>query len=331
VRNNAWRSPGRFFGSEFLTQDTRVSSPVLPASVRVIVRDWLSANNIVLLQPGGNVLVDTSYVSRADETLQRLRDPQFLGDQPLHLIANTHCHSDHMGGNAMLARIYGAPIAVPAGEAPLVRRWDTRGLWLDYADQRSERFEVAEELQPGTLYSWGGLSWEAIASPGHDMGALVFYCAAERLLISGDALWENGFGIVMPHEAGALSATRSTLETLAKLDVRVVIPGHGQPFSDFAGAMERALSRLHAFEADPLRMARNVLKVMLTFSVMARGRLPRSTLAAYLDDIPIYREYNALYFNVSSGALADLLVEALARTGALRVSGAFLVPGNATG
>jgi len=308
-----------------------VSAPSLPASVRVIVRDWLSANNIVLLQPGCNVLIDTGYVSRADETLQKLRDPQFLGDQPLHLIANTHCHSDHMGGNALLARIYGAPIAVPTGEASLVRNWDTRELWLDYADQRCERFEVTEELHAGAVYSWGGLRWEAIATPGHDMGALVLYCAAEGLLISGDALWENGFGIVMPHEPQALPATRSTLERLAHLNVRVVVPGHGPPFGDFAGAMERAFSRLRAFEAEPSRMARNVLKVMLTFSVLARGRLPRSTLAAYLDDIPIYREYNALYLNLSPDALAQWLVEELARAQALRISGAFLVPGDAMG
>ena len=32
------------------------------------------------------------------------------------------------------------------------------------------------------------------------MGALVFYNAEHRILISGDALWEHGFGFVMPPE-----------------------------------------------------------------------------------------------------------------------------------
>jgi glyoxylase-like metal-dependent hydrolase (beta-lactamase superfamily II) len=304
-----------------------VSIPALPGSVRVLVRDWLSANNIVLLQSGHNVLVDTGYVSRAHDMLERLRDPELLGEQTLQLIANTHCHSDHMGGNALLARTYGAPIAVPEGEAPLIRSWDTRGLWLDYADQRSERFEVSEELRAGSVYRWGELSWQAIAAPGHDMGALVFYCEDERILISGDALWENGFGIVMPDQSGTLAATRSTLEQLAKLDVEVVIPGHGQPFGDFAGALERSFARLRAFEADSSRMARSVLKAMLTFSLLERGRLPLSTLAAYLDGIPIYHEYNALYFGLSAQALADLLVQELSRAGAIRRSGPFLVPG----
>lgn len=298
----------------------------LPPGVRVIVRDWLNANNILLLQSGANVLVDTGHVSRAQDTLALLRDPRHLGEQPLALIANTHCHSDHMGGNASLARAYGAPVAVPRGEAPLVRAWDGRGLWLDYADQRAERFVVDVELEPGSTYEWGGLRWQAIAAPGHDMGALVFYCAEEGLLISGDALWENGFGVVMPHEEGALPATRATLEMLAALDVRAVIPGHGAPFTDYRAALDRAFARLAAFEADPLRMARNVLKVMLSFSLLERGRLARSTLPAHLSGIAIYREYNERYFGSSVEALTELLVSELLRAGAVRESGPFLLP-----
>jgi glyoxylase-like metal-dependent hydrolase (beta-lactamase superfamily II) len=302
-----------------------VSTLHLPPGVRVIVRDWLNANNILLLQPGANVLVDTGHVSRVQDTLARLRDPRHLGDESLALIANTHCHSDHMGGNASLARAYGAPVAVPRAEAPLVRAWDGRGLWLDYADQRAERFAVDVELEPDGTYEWGGLQWRAIAAPGHDMGALVFYCAGEGLLISGDALWENGFGVVMPHEDGALAATRATLEMLAALDVRVVIPGHGVPFTGYRAALDRAFARLAAFEADPLRMARNVLKVMLSFSLLERGRLARSTLASHLGAIAIYREYNERYFGSSVEALTDLLVGELLRAGAVRESGAFLL------
>ncbi len=304
-----------------------MSFPRLPASVRVLVRDWLSANNILLLQPGYNVLVDTGYVSRAHEMLHQLRDPALLGERELHLIVNTHCHSDHMGGNALLAREYNATIAIPAGEVAAIQAWDTRALWLDYADQRAERFEARLTLVPGETYRWGELRWQAIAAPGHDMGALVFYCAEEGLLLSGDALWENGFGIVMPDVPGALAATRSTLETLATLEVRLVIPGHGQPFADYAAALDRSFARLRAFEAEPARMARHVLKVMLTFTLLERGRLPRSTLAQYLEGIPVYRDYNARYFGLSAHALADRLVQELSHAGAIRSSGAFLLPG----
>ncbi|PWT72525.1 MAG: hypothetical protein C5B46_06690 [Proteobacteria bacterium] len=96
---------------------------LLPTTVRVIIRDWLNANNIVLLGQDDNVLIDTGYVSHARETLALLRRSEHLGDRPLHLIVNTHCHSDHMGANATLARAYECPVVVPQQEAPLIRSW----------------------------------------------------------------------------------------------------------------------------------------------------------------------------------------------------------------
>lgn len=110
-------------------------------------------------------------------------------------VVNTHCYRDHIGANALLARTYGCPIAVPEGEAKLIREWDTRGLWLDFADQQAEPFVVNQELVAGTRYDWGGLFCEAVAAPGYDTHALVFYAEAARLLISGDALWESGLGV----------------------------------------------------------------------------------------------------------------------------------------
>jgi glyoxylase-like metal-dependent hydrolase (beta-lactamase superfamily II) len=86
------------------------------------------------------------------------------------------------------------------------------------------------------------------------MGALVFYCDAEQLLISGDALWQNGFGVVLPDQPGALAAAQDTLDRIAALDVTVVIPGHGQPFIGISAALDRCYERVEAFNADPIRM-----------------------------------------------------------------------------
>jgi len=139
-------------------------------------------------------------------------------------MVNTHCHIDHMGGKALLARIYGCPVAVP-----LIRKWDTRALWLDYADQRAEQFAVSAEVLAGSKQCWGELCWKALAAPRHDMGALMFYCEQEKLLISGDALWESGFGVVLPDQSGALAVARNTLDHIAALNVALVIPGTASP------------------------------------------------------------------------------------------------------
>ena len=100
-----------------------------------------------------------------------------------------------------------------------------------------------KRFAPGTTHVWGGLEWRALAAPGHDMGALVFYNPEHRILISGDALWQNGYGFVMPRalDPAALPATRATLDMIAALDVRVVIPGHGERVhATSAPALERA-------------------------------------------------------------------------------------------
>ena len=85
----------------------------LPPQVHVFVRDWLSANNVLLKSRDGHVLVDTGYVRHAPLTLALLATVRGLGGEPLARIVNTHCHSDHMGGNAAVAARYRCPIAVP--------------------------------------------------------------------------------------------------------------------------------------------------------------------------------------------------------------------------
>jgi glyoxylase-like metal-dependent hydrolase (beta-lactamase superfamily II) len=299
-----------------------------PPQLHVFVRDWLSANHILLKSRDGHVLIDTGYVRHAPLTLALLASPRGIGNESLAWIVNTHCHSDHIGGNAAVARRYDCPIAVPEGEAPLVERWDQKALLYDYCDQRADRFRVDRSLVPDTTHIWGDLEWRALAAPGHDMGALVFYNPEHRILISGDALWEHGFGLVMPPEVDpqALPATRATLEAIARLDVLVVIPGHGEPFINVAAALERAFRRVEAFEADPMRMARNVVKALLTFTLLDRQRLPLADLPAYLNRIGIYRDFNERFFRLPPEGFAAWIVGELEKTGAVRTDAGFAVP-----
>jgi glyoxylase-like metal-dependent hydrolase (beta-lactamase superfamily II) len=250
--------------------------PRLPPSVHVIVRDWLNANHVLLRGEGANVLIDSAHVSSADQTLALVGAS--LDDARLDWLVNTHCHSDHMGGNAALQRAHACHTTIPIGEAPLISAWNTTALWLDWAGQRAERFAFDDTISPGDTHRWGGLEWRAIAAPGHDAGALMFYCKDERILISGDALWRHGFGIVLPDPPGQLVAARNTLETIASLEVGVVIPGHGAPFAEVEAALEESFSRLERFAADEDGLVRYVLKVMLAFTLLERGRLPLSTL-----------------------------------------------------
>jgi glyoxylase-like metal-dependent hydrolase (beta-lactamase superfamily II) len=301
---------------------------LLPPQMHVFVRDWLSANNILLKSPDGHVLIDTGYVRHAPLTLALLRSQRGLGEAPLAKIVNTHCHSDHIGGNATIQRAYSCGIALPEGEAALIERWDTKTLLLDYADQRADRFAADEILRAGSTHIWGNLEWRAISAPGHDMGALVFFNPEYRILISGDALWQNGYGLVMPRaiDPAALPATRATLDMIAALDARIVIPGHGEVFTEIAPALARAYARTAAFEADDARVARHALKVLLTFRLLDQQRMPLADLPAYVERIGIYRDLNAACLRLPPEQLAETLVRELERAGAVSMQDGFLIP-----
>ena len=190
----------------------------LPCGMRVLERGWVSSNSIVFTGAGATAVVDTGYARHAAQTVELLRAA--LGRRPLEHIVNTHAHSDHIGGNAALRRAWpGVRITIPAGEARVVRDWDEQALHLTAMDQECERFAFDHVLTHGDLLTLGDGEWRAVASPGHDMASLMLFCEAHRILISADALWENGFGVLfagLPPD-GDLALTIAAHSSLSKV------------------------------------------------------------------------------------------------------------------
>lgn len=299
----------------------------LPGNIRVIERGWLSSNNILLFDGEHATLVDSGYQTRSEQTVALVRE-SLKGRRLAHLI-NTHSHSDHIGGNAAVQRAFGCSISVPEGMADAVANWDEESLLLSVAAQTGERFVADHLLSIGQTVSMGGEGWQAMAAPGHDMDALVFYNPDRRVLISGDALWRDGFGILFADVLGTgdgLGEARRTLEAISRLSVDVVIPGHGAPFVEVEDALERAFGRLRAFEEDGSRMARNAIRACFTFSLMDTGFFLRDELAEHLHTVPLYREANRRFLAMSPDALSQWLVTELVRAGVAREEGKRLIP-----
>ena len=143
----------------------------LPPSLRFIERDWLSSNHLLGQGPEGNVLVDSGYSSRRELTVQLVEHA--LGDAPLDRIVNTHTHSDHVGGNAALAARYRCRITIPAREREAVERWDEEALHYRTMGQACDRFTADDWFDAGDRLRIGGMEWQALGSPGHDMDSLL--------------------------------------------------------------------------------------------------------------------------------------------------------------
>jgi glyoxylase-like metal-dependent hydrolase (beta-lactamase superfamily II) len=296
----------------------------LPDKVAVIVRGWLNCNQILLADGDAHVLIDSGYHTHAAETLALLQ----ANCTRVSRLINTHCHSDHIGGNAAVAERYGCPITVSALEAPNLDPWDEAAFWMSYADQYAPRFHFADTLSPGDRFSAAGTEWQAVAAPGHAMGALLFYSPELGLLLSGDALWRHGLGAIMPHdgENAALEAALATLDSIEKLGVAMVIPGHGEPFREVPEAIAEARSRLLAFKADVRRNARNFMKVMFTFSLLAKRSMEKRIALDYIDRVPVYRDLNRRFVGLPDSELAPALLEELQRVGAIAVQDNVITP-----
>jgi glyoxylase-like metal-dependent hydrolase (beta-lactamase superfamily II) len=237
--------------------------------VTLLERGWLSSNNILICGANSCALIDSGYATHASQTLALVQAA--LGARRLDMLLNTHLHSDHCGGNAALQACYpGLQTLIPPGQAQHVLAWDAYALSYTPTGQQCERFSYSATLQPGTLLDLGGLRWQIHAAPGHDPNSVVLFEPASRLLLSADALWENGFGVVFPELDGvdAFEEVAQTLDLVESLKPRTVIPGHGPVFSDVPQALVRARKRLESFVQHPDKHVRYAAKVMIKFKLL---------------------------------------------------------------
>ncbi|ACC69354.1 MBL fold metallo-hydrolase [Paraburkholderia phymatum] len=295
----------------------------LPASVRVFERGWLSSNNVLLVDDACAALVDTGYASHAAQTVALVRHA--LGARPLDLIVNTHLHSDHCGGNAQLQATWPCRTLIPSTEADAVHAWDETRLTFRATGQLCPRFAFSGTIEPGTRLTLGALVWDVLGAPGHDPHSLMLYCAEHQLLISADALWQNGFGVIFPELDGesGFAEQQAVLELIGTLDVKTVIPGHGAPFSDVHAALDRALSRVAWLRADPSRNAKNALKVLIVFKLLDAGAMSFAALLRMVDEASVMRAAASMLKPRSAWpALLREMVEGLAAdSGPLRFDG----------
>ena len=259
-----------------------------------IERGWLSANNIVMADAQSeSVVVDTSYVAHADQTVQLVE--RALAGRALDRVVNTHLHSDHCGGNrALKARFPGVRVSIPLGFHEAVSPWNEEQLSFRDTGQRCPQFCVDYFIRHGDSVALGPLQWEAHAAPGHDPHALMFYQPQERVLISGDALWEHRLAIIFPELTGGkgFDAAHRTLDTIERLGPRWVLPGHGAPFHAVTQAISRSRARLDAYAAQPHRHREHAARALAMFHMIEARTLHRQQLVAWMVRTPIFR--NAL-------------------------------------
>lgn len=302
----------------------------LPLGVTFFQRGWLSANNVLIHDAEHAVLVDTGYWTHAEQTLALVRS--VLGDRALTTICNTHLHSDHCGGNAHLQSYYPhLEIRIPPGHARYVDSWDAYMLTYAPTGQHCPPFIRSSLLLDGDTFTVANLTWEVHAAPGHDPHSVVIFNAEHSILISADALWENGFGVVFPEIEGvnAYDEVESTIRMIENLAPRLVLPGHGAPFTEVPNAIARAKSRLEQFRNSPDIHATYAAKVLLKFKLL---ELQQCAMSDFLNWAQ-HASYLVMLHSTYSKTLGfeqwiKGLCQSLERTGACSIQGEYIINSN---
>jgi glyoxylase-like metal-dependent hydrolase (beta-lactamase superfamily II) len=295
----------------------------IPHGIKVLERGWLSANNIVLMDDTSTVLIDSGYVSHAPQTFALVQ--QALNGRPLDHLLNTHLHSDHCGGNHALQVAYPKlQTWIPPGHADAVAKWDEVALTYKPSGQECPRFQFQKVLQPGSDIELAGVSWQVHAAPGHDPHSIILFEPVQRTLISADALWQFGFGVVFPELEGiaAFHEVSQTLDLIESLDPLWVIPGHGSPFRDCRQALDVARQKLSGFVQNPSKHARYGAKVLIKFKLLDWKEIDKKTLTTWVQQ----SHYLQALHNLHSPAQPlvewlDMILGELVKSNALQVNG----------
>lgn len=269
-----------------------------PSHMTFLQRGWLSSNHLLLAGADDAVLIDSGYVSHAEQTSALIAHA--LQGRPLDRLVNTHLHSDHCGGNALLQTLYPRlETTIAPGLADAVRHWDSARLTYAPTGQDCPRFSFDRLMHPGDELRWAGDTWQVYAAPGHDPHSVILFQPDHRILVSADALWEHGFGVVFPEIEGedGFSGIAQTLDLIEALQPRWVVPGHGALFQDVDAALARARSRLHGFQRAPIKHANHAAKVLLKFKLLDWQRVHTDQLMQWAQSCPFLLRLHQGHFD----------------------------------
>ena len=291
---------------------------LFPSGVHVFERGWLSSNNILCVDQSRTALIDSGYSTHSTQTVELCAAA--LGVRSLDLLINTHLHSDHCGGNAALQLRYPElRTLIPPGQASLVASWDQVGLSYAATGQTCPRFTFDGLLFPGAVLPMADANWEIHAATGHDPHSIILFEPSSHTLISADALWEDGFGVVFAELEGenAFDEVAATLDMLEKLAPSWIVPGHGPIFRYYPEVMSRSRQRLDAFVKNPQRHARHAAKVLLKFKLLELQQVDYKDLLSWAESVSYFQLIKERFFPSTpmSDLIADLIND-LIRSGA---------------
>ncbi len=232
--------------------------------------DYVNAYLVEGDSDNGHLLIDTGWdTEEALDALKKQLAEIGINPQDISQIVVTHVHPDHYGLAGKLRRLLNAKLALHNLERDFI---ESRYINMDVLLQQIERLlqangtpsDESTRLQRASLplikfvtpvlpdvtlhgnetIDTGYLSLKVLWTPGHAWGHVCLYEPSRKILFSGDHVLPH----ITPHiglhpqtSTNPLGDYLDSLNRLKQLEVKLVLPGHGQPFTAFKPRIEEII------------------------------------------------------------------------------------------
>jgi glyoxylase-like metal-dependent hydrolase (beta-lactamase superfamily II) len=179
------------------------------------------SSNIYLID--NELLVDTGLGLYFEEIMASMLSVEVILEN-IKVILNTHSHCDHIRGNKKFRELTKGVICAHELDA---RNIETgKKVFCNLFSLDSIPTKVDKRLKEGDeIYTLNHM-FKVIHTPGHTEGSICLYEPEKKILISGDTLFSDSVGRY-DLEGGSKKDLVHSLKKLRKLEVSLLLPGHG--------------------------------------------------------------------------------------------------------
>jgi hydroxyacylglutathione hydrolase len=153
---------------------------------------------------------------------------EFIGTHRLKvtMLLNTHCHIDHVLGNAFVKEKFRTKLYIHRSDEPVLKAVSVYAPNYGFHQYQESTPDIF--LNEGDEIVLGHQKFEVLFVPGHAPGHVAFYNEKEKVIISGDVLFQNSIGRTDLPGGNSDTLIKSIHEKLFTLPDNVTVyPGHG--------------------------------------------------------------------------------------------------------
>ncbi len=229
----------------------------------------LKTMNVYFIDDSPRTLVDAGIKTEASfDTLKRELETIGYSLNSIERILITHGHIDHYGQAKRLSSLSGAPIYIHSKEYGRIRSFiHSLGFiksillrngapenmvneairYMESAQTMGDSLDEAFFMDDGDSILFKSMEWKTILCPGHAPGLICFHWPEKKILFTGDHLLKeitpnpvlNVHESRPPYRYPSLKEYLASLEKIEKLEISMVLPGHGEEVCDVEGLIQK--------------------------------------------------------------------------------------------